>query len=74
MAIGSKWAGKPVEKCDLCERTLMQVFVDGRMSNGQWGIMCPDCRVNQGRITLGTGLGQKYERTQATAWQWVRTV
>lgn len=73
MAIGSKWAGKPIEKCDLCENTLMQVFVDGRTANGQWAIMCPTCRIEEGCMNLGPGLGQKYERTQATAWEWVRT-
>jgi len=40
----------------------MNVFVDGQTSNGQWGIMCPTCRIDEGRIELGVGLGQKYER------------
>lgn len=70
MAIGSKWSGKPVTHCDICRRPLTQVFIDGRTSNGQWGIMCPICRMNEGREVLGVGLGQMYERSQATAWQW----
>ena len=39
----------------------MYTFVDGRTRNGQWGIMCPTCRIDEGRLTLGVGLGQKYD-------------
>lgn len=62
MAIGSKWAGKPDLKCDMCDQQIQRTFVDGLTSNGQWGIMCPTCRIVEGRHTLGVGLGQKYER------------
>lgn len=66
MAIGSKWAGKPIKDCDICKRPIQHTFVDGRTSNGQWGIMCPTCRISEGRIELGVGLGQKYERKAGT--------
>lgn len=62
MAIGSKWLGDPPKQCDICRRPIMRTFVDGRTSDGRWGIMCPTCRVDEGRMQLGTGLGQKYER------------
>lgn len=71
MAIGDKWAGKPDLKCDNCDRKIMHSFVDGRMSNGQWGVMCPSCRIAEGRMQLGVGLGQKYERSGDN---YVRTV
>jgi hypothetical protein len=61
MAIGSKWAGKERPDCDICKRPVMHAFVDGLTSNGQWGIMCPTCRLAEGRGQLGVGLGQKYE-------------
>lgn len=70
MAIGSKWCGKAHPTCDICRRQITFSFVDGRTSNGQWGIMCPSCRINEGRITLGEGLGQKYERVNG---EYVRT-
>lgn len=62
MSIGSKWAGKPILDCDICKQRIQRSFVDGLTSNGQWGIMCPTCRIDEGRLTLGVGLGQKYDR------------
>lgn len=70
MAIGSKWCGEAPKRCDLCDRTIQRVFVDGRTSDGRWGIMCPICRIAEGREKLGIGLGQKYERQGQ---DWVRT-
>lgn len=70
MAIGSKWMGDPPKSCDICKRPIMRTFVDGRTSDGRWGIMCPTCRVAEGRVRLGVGLGQKYERRGE---DWVRT-
>jgi len=62
MAIGSKWAGKQITNCQICERPIQRTFIDGRTSSGQWAIMCPACRIDQGFTQLGVGLGQKYER------------
>lgn len=62
MAIGSKWAGKPIKDCDVCKRPIQRTFVDGRTFSGQWGIICPTCRIDSGPAVLGVGLGQKYER------------
>jgi hypothetical protein len=68
MKIGDTWIGKPPTKCDICERSLALTFVDGRTSDGRWGIMCPNCRISEGRINLGTGLGQKFERNPGGPW------
>lgn len=62
MAIGSKWAGKAVPNCDICGKQIQRSFVDGVTAGGRWGIMCPTCRINEGRMALGVGLGQKYDR------------
>lgn len=70
MAIGSKWSGKLIKDCDICKKQIQYTFVDGRTSNGRWCIMCPTCRLDQGCIELGVGLGQKYERKAGT---YVRT-
>lgn len=61
MAIGSEWAGATRPHCGICKELVMYTFVDGRTRNGQWGIMCPTCRIDEGRLTLGEGLGQKYD-------------
>lgn len=61
MAIGSKWAGSPITNCQICNERILHTFVDGRTLSGQWAIMCPSCRIDQDRIVLGEGLGQKYE-------------
>lgn len=55
------WMGAAPEKCDICGVKIARVFVDGVTRDGRWGIMCPTCRIEEGRIKLGTGLGQKYE-------------
>lgn len=69
-----RWAGKAPTHCDLCGLRLFATFVDGRTSDGRWGIMCPRCRVAEGRLELGTGLGQKYERrSQGDEVYWVKT-
>ena len=71
MAIGSKWAGSQIKNCQICERPIQCVFVDGRTRSGQWAIMCPSCRIDEGLVELGEGLGQKYERHNG---EFVRTV
>lgn len=69
-----RWMGTPPDACDLCGQTITRCFVDGRTSDGRWGIMCPSCRVAEGRIALGAGLGQKYEARGVGAEKiWVKT-
>lgn len=64
--MATKWLGTPPTACDLCGGKLSQVFVDGRTSDGRWGIMCPACRVQHGPRKLGPGCGQKYRLNLAT--------
>jgi hypothetical protein len=70
--LGTPWAGKSPETCDICRRPLTRTFVDGRTSMGPWAIMCPACRVAHGPDTLGQGRGQKYERTTPSS-PWLKT-
>ena len=74
MSAEKRWLGKPPTKCDVCLRPIQRTFVDGRTADGRWGIMCPVCRIEQGRERLGTGLGQKYEaRGEGESRVWVKT-
>ena len=68
LPIGTPWRGTAPEACDICRRPLKAVFVDGRTTSGQWGIMCPSCRVDVGPLELGTGRGQKFERKPGGPW------
>lgn len=62
------WLGAERPRCDICSRPILATFVDGRTRSGQWAIMCPQCRMSEGRIELGKGLGQKYERQPDGRW------
>ena len=73
MKLGDPWVGQPPEACDICKRPLMRGFVDGKTSMGPWAIMCPSCRVDVGPMVLGTGRGQKFERSPATNNVFVKT-
>lgn len=70
LPLGTKWTGGAPTHCDVCKRVLMHTFVDGRMRNGTWAIMCPRCRVDYGPAELGPGRGQKFERRGP---DWVKT-
>ena len=72
MKIGQAWAVTPPVDCDICNRPLMRTFVDGWTRDGRWAIMCPLCRLMEGREQLGTGLGQKFERA-ASGGPWLKT-
>lgn len=61
------WAGRPPRCCDIC-KTLFggghhdkdhEIFVDGRMRDGRWAIMCLTCHIKVG-VGLGIGKGQMY--------------
>lgn len=68
MKIGDAWLGPAPQACDICERPLRAVFVDGKTRGGPWAIMCPGCRVDHGPAELGTGRGQKFERKPGGPW------
>ncbi len=60
------WLSPPPKTCDICDGSIINVFIDGKTSMGPWACMCPGChRENGGR--LGLGLGQKYE-LQGKSW------
>ena len=68
------WKGKPPTECDICHRTLMRTFVDGKTTMGPWAIMCPTCRLACGPGRLGVGRGQKYEaRGVYPNLEWIKT-
>jgi len=60
------WQGTPPKKCDICQRNLVGVFVDGKTQMGPWAIMCLNCSLQVG-IGLGVGRGQRY-RSQNGSW------
>ena len=37
-------------------------FVDGKLQNGPWAVMCSDCYLKHG-VGLGNGKGQRYDGT-----------
>lgn len=60
----SKWLSpRPVE-CQICHNLLgfknTKTFVDGRLINGTWAIMCISCHRKHG-TGFGIGHGQKFD-------------
>jgi hypothetical protein len=53
------WMSEPPTTCQLCQKPLRGVFIDGATVYGPWAIMCRPCHVTQGRGS-GTGRGQIY--------------
>ena len=49
----------PPETCDICHKSITNVFIDGATKYGPWAIMCLNCFQEVG-TTLGTGRGQEY--------------
>lgn len=54
------WSSTVPTHCDICEKPLSKFFVDGRLRQGSWAIMCSLCHTVHG-AGLGTGNGQKYD-------------
>jgi len=57
------WCSPPPKQCDICQKAITDVFVDGRTQFGPWACMCESCHQEQGGM-LGGGLGQKYQLTE----------
>lgn len=57
------WIGDKPEKCDICSQPIGNAFVDGKVINSGWAIMCEQCFLTHG-IGLGTGVGQLYEKKE----------
>lgn len=56
-----EWVGDTPMRCDLCKKSIVNEFVDGKLHNGPWAIMCTDCHCENG-VGLGLGRGQKFYR------------
>lgn len=54
------WVGKPPEICEVCGTKIYTCFIDGRLDDGRWAVMCLECWFNFG-VGLGVGEGQKYQ-------------
>ena len=53
------WHNPLPNLCDICGKKITDTFVDGKVHNASWAIMCPKCfeQVGSG---LGIGQGQMY--------------
>ena len=49
------------------EKSLVNVFIDGKTINGPWAIMCPICHELYG-VSIGIGLGQEYIKQDDGHW------
>ena len=65
-----KWLGTNPTQCDLCKGGILSHFIDGKVGNGGWAILCPTCHMKFGN-GLGIGLGQAYEKVGD---DWVKSV
>ena len=54
-----------VRQCDLCHKTLSQLYFDAATLSGPWAYLCPECFWSFGR-TLGLGSGQLFIRVDET--------
>lgn len=57
------WCGPAPKHCDVDYEPIGDVFIDGVVRTGSWGIMCPSCHRKFG-LGLGHGRGQKYRRRE----------
>lgn len=58
---GLKWMGPT--QCDLCQRPIKGILIDGRTQSGPWATMCKPCHAWHG-YGLGTGRGQEYKASK----------
>ena len=62
------WCGEAPTVCQVCDREIVGVFVDGKTQWDCWAFMCKDCWEMHGE-GLGVGLGQMYGRQIDGRWQ-----
>ena len=55
------WSGSIPTRCDICGEKITNTFIDGKVHNAAWAIMCRKCFDNVGS-GLGPGQGQIYLR------------
>lgn len=59
------WSGTKPKECDICHRTISNIFIDGATTLGSWANMCFACHKIYGK-GLGLGKGQKYKINKST--------
>jgi hypothetical protein len=62
------WQGEPITNKDNFGRLITDQFIDGATLAGPWAIMSPASYSAHG-VGLGTGRGQKYQRTGDGRWK-----
>jgi hypothetical protein len=62
------WCGEGPKVCQICDRPIAEVFVDGRTQWDCWAFMCRDCHETHGE-GLGTGKGQLYGKQSDGRWK-----
>ena len=62
------WCGEAPAICQVCDREIHGVFVDGKTQWDCWACMCKDCWEMHGE-GLGVGLGQMYGRQADGRWR-----
>jgi uncharacterized Zn-finger protein len=65
--MSNTWIGEGPTHCDICDKPLQCVFVDGKTVAKSWAIMCPYCHDLYG-VGLGDGLGQMYVKLDDGSW------
>jgi hypothetical protein len=65
----TRWVGSAPSKCDVCEATIGDKFIDGRVRGFGWATMCPTCHADIG-LGLGLGIGQLFELRDG---EWIKT-
>ena len=59
-SLGKRWMSAMPEQCEVCEGSLEDGFIDGKMKiSGVWSIMCLPCFMVYG-VGLGKDCGQEY--------------
>jgi hypothetical protein len=64
------YQGRVPDRCQICNREIKGVFVDGSTNSGPWGLMDPACHKTYG---MGFGIGKGQEYTKQENGQWLKT-
>lgn len=67
------WCGEAPSVCQICDRPILEVFVDGNTQWDCWAFMCRECWEMHGE-GLGTGRGQMYGRQIDGRWKKLQSV
>lgn len=66
------WCGEAPRVCQICDREIVGVFIDGKTQWDCWAFMCRDCWEMHGE-GLGVGLGQMYGVQKDGRWLKLKT-